>query len=577
MLTGLYWLATYESHEIPLRVESSMQSHKKHEKKAHGKGKVKEKDPDKAVKKFSCRSRPKHGECDGIWDYHRHGLIRGPKWTVEWAPCRLDDATRFMNEKHGHAFNPSSRSDDNVEVGIRYSQKKHRNLEKFVYGPTLPQKWRKRAKAAREKDNTGRQAAARAQNQNYQVQQPTIGIQAPPMGRKMFDPQLMAQQQYLDPQAKIQSWMDGHRGANTGMAYGPPPPPPMMPPPQAAPAGQQQGRSHHCEPSRQPAPGEYPPPSANMPPAPAPADGQRHRRRHHKSGSELGPGPVQDFPLRPTMPAGPPMPPSFSGPAPGMPMTRAMDPAPMMHSPQIAPDGQQHRRRHHKSRGEPGPGEDMEPRATYPPPGSMSAGMASPIVMTVPPGMPPPQGQPCGRQHHRRERGPEGGHSHDGQLPTPPLTIRECMSILEEEAVPVPPDPRLRGPRGPAAATPYMPRPIDQPMPPAGRAAHDTPVTTLLPAPPISAPGAPGPRLFPMKGPPPPQAGGMAPPPRPPSFPRDNTSPRPLRPTKQQQQPPPVSMPAFPGTRPGSVVSSAASVRPPPAAPTPPLHPAVLD
>lgn len=552
MLTDLFSLATYKSHEIPLRDESSMESRKKHEKKAHGKGKVKEKDPDKAFKKFSCRSRPKHSECDGVWDACRGQTPGRPEWTVKWAPCRLDDATRFMKDTHG--CTPDSRS---VEVGTRHSQKKHRNLEKFVYGPTLPQKWRK-AKAAREKDNTGLQAGARAQNQDHPLQPPTTGHQVPPMARDMFDPQLMAQQQHLNPQgkAKIESWMDGHRGANPGMASGPRPPPMMVPPPRAAPPGQQPGRSHHRKPSRQPAPGEYPQPSAKMPPAPAPApaDERRHKRRHHKQGSELGPGAVQDFPPRPTMPAGPPMTLGFSSPGPvqEMPMTRAMAsaPAPVMPSPQIAPDGQQHRRRHHKSRGKPEAGEAMDPRATYPPPGSMPAGIASPMGMTGPPGM-----------------------------PTPPLSVRESMSDMAKDAMPVPLDPRLRRPGGPSAATPYMPRPIDHPMPHARRATHDIPgqVTSLLPAPPPLAPGAPGPQLFPMERPPPPRAGAMTPLHRHPPFPLDITSPPPLRPTQQQKQPTPVSMPAFPGTRPGSVVSSAASVTPPPPVPTPPLHAAVLD
>lgn len=592
------------------------------------------------TKVFKCESGHPGCKPGNLTSFGPCDKKRNLKWEVQWVPCREEDAIAYMERKHGHRYRDPPSSDDEKSKHHKTHSKKDHKTHGASYTSGASRERPAAARAPRAGQDMPAPTTIRPQRQGHQMQPAATAKEVTHMVREMFDPQ-----PHLDPErrANIQSWVNGHAGPNPGMASGqsvrppqsirppqsmagphhmspnPGPPPPMMiPPTQAAPGGQQPGRSHHGRSSRQPAPGEYRQPSANMPPAPAPApaDERRHKRRHHKSGSELGPGPVQDFPLRPPMPQGFPGPGPGPAPAPEMPMSRAMAQGPMTSPPQIAPDGQRHRRRHHKQRGEPEPGEDMEPRAAYPPPGSMPGGLASPMGMTEPPGMPSPQGQPYGQQqHHRRERVPEGGYSHDGQLPTPPLSIRESMSLTDEQGMPVPPDSGLRWERDPSAAKPYMPRHPDRPIPLASLATRDIPVTvtTLLPAPPFPGPGAPGlprPQLFPMDMPPPSGAGGMAPPPPPPSFPRDIASPPPMRPTQQQrsvagtpgpqslavrsrpgalsravpppdqrakQQPTPVSMPAFPGTHPGSRVSSAASVRPPPPAPTPPLHPAVLD
>lgn len=285
-----------------------------------------------------------------------------------------------------------------------------------------------------------------------------------------------------------------------------------------------------------------------------------------------------------------------------------------------APDEQHRhgRRNRHKSSREPEPGpgpvQDSYRGSIMPPAPLMPAGMISPIGMTVPPEMASPRAPPDGQHHqthrHRHRRGPNG-HSSQEQLPLPPAanpppqSMRECMSIMAEEAIPMHPAQNIAAAQGmpmapqapgtsvspgfpapptrniasgPAAQVasgapgPGEMRPPALAMPQAGSMVVAMGWSCRIPPPP---PPVPRTQLLPMGGPHargPPWAQAMAMRMAPGELPRPPKMPLDLR-----MQPPPTSMPSSPGTGPGSPVSSGSSVCPPPPAPMPPLYLGALD
>lgn len=229
----------------------------------HRKGHFKDKDEDDTYKKFSCEGRPKHRECKGQWSSTRKTGHKGEvKWEVKWAPCRKNEAVQFVQEKHGHTYNPVSLKENDTNAEKRHSKKKYAYLQPLSYFVGQPRPKDNPEEMASGKHHTRAQAADRHQNQRHRRQSHTV---SPLDGARIlhdFHKQTrnaMVQNQGRDQRAE--AWLAQH-GA-TGQA---------IPPPQDA------------------------------------TPGRRHqRRRHHRSGHERrpeqGPAPPAAFPTSAPMPS----------------------------------------------------------------------------------------------------------------------------------------------------------------------------------------------------------------------------------------------------------------------------------
>lgn len=301
--------------------------------------------------------------------------------------------------------------------------------------------------------------------------------------------------------------------------------------------------------------------------------------------------------------------PSATVPPPGaLPMAPAVHTAPVMSSQHAPSDGKRHgHRRHHKSSHEPGagPGQDPQPLSTISPGPPMPAGMVSPMGMTGHPEMPSTQYPPDVRQHQRHHRVASVVSYHEqAPLPStaqpPHRTMRECMASMAEEAMlanptqsialrpgpPPPPEcplPWTQNPilRAESQAASRMPDPRDMQFPMAPpQAGTMTTAAADAPAPPhpqstrkalrqgqpppppgmssrasvaaASAAGTPGPQAIAVR----PSPGALSGPP--------------VMCSNLRRQPPPTSMPPFPGTCPPTPGSMDMARDPPPPVPTPP-------
>lgn len=578
---------------------------------------------DDTYMKFSCPSTPKHRECNGLWTTFKNSSREGGyEWKVRWAACQQDEAIKFMKQQHGHTYDPDSPNENGPRPKKKYSKKKYPNMHRFFFSDQIPSKKHRPAKAASGKHHTRAPAADCHQNQYHQAQRP----RRPPVdGAVLLNAFQRDSTANQGNNQRVEAWMAEHEvpetaipsdqsrvpgdgmAPNPGMAFDQDMAPPqsiagaqnlaaapMIPLPQEAALGRQQQRDRHRGSSHR---------------SKSDHSGQHHRRHRDRVGQEPNP---EQVPQSSTMmspdawasPVGPPAVPSV----------------PVMYPPQDPSDGQRHRRRRHKSTREPESGLEQ-----YPQPGtSMPVGMVSPTGVPVPPVMPPAQGVMGRQQHQRQRRGPSGDSSHQ-QSPLspldmpPPLTMRECMAVLAEEAVSTPAeepqdggmvtDPRMSS--MPPPMNPMMSAPPTRNMP---MRQGPQPGPGMSPAPPAAGMYAPPSTQLPPTGAP--QAGGIttaAGPSRPPSQNLPLRQPRPqptnpgmllraagaagtpgaqamaLRPApgalsatpgmpaNLSMQPPPTSMPPFPGTGPGTPASLDLARAPPPPAPTPPFPPGALD
>lgn len=404
-------------------------------------------------------------------------------------------------------------------------------------------------------------------------------------------------------------------------------PGPAMPSHQATPHGQHHRRHHHKS-SHRPKPEFDPQASAIMPPdVPAGPAGTPTMAPDPMISSPQDTSVVQQQMLHHSNPESGQVPQPYAtipppeASAPGPPLA----PAPVTSSHYAPSDRRRHgHRRHHNSSREPGagPAQDPQPLSTIPPGPSMPAGMASPTVMAVPPAMPSAQDAHGGQdQRHRRVT---SRVSHHEQAPLsltaqpPPPTMRESMAVMAEEAIPAHPTQSLAlrpGPPPPPgmpmppecsrpstqnlnlraevqeasrmSGTQYMQFPMGPPQ--AGTMASAAAGAFYMPASPMSPtmPGPPHPqstRRRPRQGqqqPPPgmssrasasaasaagtpgPQAMAVRPSPGAPSGP-------PAMSSTSRREPPPTSMPPFPGTCPPIPGSMDMARSPPPPVPTPP-------
>lgn len=332
-----------------------------------------------------------------------------------------------------------------------------------------------------------------------------------------------------------------------------------------------------------------------MPPAEDTYGGQQQMRHHGIPQYEHMPQPSATMPPPETL------------------VAPAVQTAPVMSSHHAPSDRKRHgHRRHDNSSREPGAGHGQDPQSlsTIPPGSSMPAGVVSPMGMSMSPGMPLAQGA-HGGQHQRRHQGPSSV-SHHEQAPMsltaqpPPPTMRESMAVMAEEAMPAHPTQRLALRPGPPPP-PGMPMPPGCPHPltqnlnlraevqeasrmpgtqemqfPMGRpqAGTMTIAAADAPAPPhprnrrrTQRPGQQPPPLgmssrasvaaASAAGTPGPQAMAVRPPPGAPSGP-------PAMCSTSRREPPPISMPPFPGTGPSTPGSMNLARAPPPPVPTPP-------
>lgn len=289
-------------------------------------------------------------------------------------------------------------------------------------------------------------------------------------------------------------------------------------------------------------------------------------------------------------------------------MAPAAHTAPVMTSNCSPSDEKRHgHRSHHQASREPGtgPGQDPQPLSIMPSGPSTPSSIASPVRMTMPLDMPPAQ-DAYGGQHQRHRRGASVVSYHEqALLPStaqpPHRTMRECMASMAEEAMlanptqsialrpgpPPPPEcplPWTQNPilRAESQAASRMPDPRDMQFPMAPPQAGTMTIAAAdAPAPPhpqnrrrtqrpgqqspplgmssrayvaaASAAGTPGPQAMAVRPPP----GGLSGPPA-----MSSTS---------RREPPPTSMPPFPGAGPSTPGSMNLARAPPPPVPTRPL------
>lgn len=531
--------------------------------------------------KFECPKRPPHHKCKDILRQHRLVTRHGSKM-IKWAPCREPEAIEFMKTEYNYNYISYHVEDRGKSKHSKSHDKRPSTKQSTPPGPSLNQQNLDAfQEAIDQQDELEQEAAARQQNQHPQ--------------------QFPAKAKYMPPvnQGHIRDWMGGHIDSSQGMGSGQGMVPPqgthaagaqnmaaapVMPSPQEAmPGGQQQKHRHHKSSHR-----------------PKHEHGGQHHR-HHRDRASQEPNPEQG--LHPSAIMSPDASEGLVG-------TQPVLQAPVMYPPQAPSDGQRHRRRHHKSNREPESGPEQ-----YPQPGPS---------MPVPPGMPSAQDVVGGQQlqHHRREPSVYYSHHHTPLSPAdmpPPPTMRECMAVLAEEAMSAPAEePQVGGmvtdPRMSSMPPPMNPMMSAPPTRNTPMRHGPQPGPGMSPAPPAA--GMYGPRSTQLPPTGAPQAGGIttaAGPSRPPSQNLPLRQPRPqptnpgmflrsagaagtpgaqamaLRPApgalsatpgmplNPSMQPPPTSMPPFPGTGPGTPASLDLARAPPPPAPTPPFPPGALD
>lgn len=302
-----------------------------------------------------------------------------------------------------------------------------------------------------------------------------------------------------------------------------------------------------------------------------------------------------------------PQPSATMSPPEALAMASAAHTAPVMSSHHAPSDGNRNgRRRHHKSSREhgTGPEQDQQSLSIMPSGPSTPAGTARPMRMTMPLDMPPTQDAYGGQHQRHRRTASVVSYNEQAPLPStaqpPHRTMRECMASMAEEAMlanptqsialrpgpPPPPEcplPWTQNPilRAESQAASRMPDPRDMQFPMAPpQAGTMTIAATDAPAPPhpqnrrrtqrpgqqspplgmssrayvaaASAAGTPGPQAMAVRPPP----GGLSGPPA-----MSSTS---------RREPPPTSMPPFPGAGPSTPGSMNLARAPPPPVPTPP-------
>lgn len=501
-------------------------------------------------------------------------------------PCREDEAIKYMMDKYG-CTDPRLLGEDNNAESHHHHKSHHKSHDKGHSKKHRTPSGPRSSHQHKPGQVAGGQQSRPAQAPAYQKYQHQIGQPAttsPADGavlqgllRRQSTPDLEGNAQ------NVRTWMAGHGAPETGM---PTNQSAVFPDGAASNLGVALNQGMVSPPVMRPPQGPY--------------GEQRQRRHHRRPESGWGPQPFAAMP-----------PPEESAPALNVP------PDPITSSHHAAPDGQQrHRRRHHHRTSRepelgPEPVQDSYPGSTMPPVPLMPAGMAPPVGMTVPPEMASPQAPPDGQHHqthrHRHRRGPNG-HSSQEQFALPPAanpppqSMCEGMSVMAEEAIPMHPAQNIAAARGMSMApqAPGTSVSLGFPVPPtqnialrpAAQVASGAPgpgemwpPTVAMPQaggmvaamggshrpPPPPPPPAPRTQLLPMGGP---QAGGAPPGPQAMAMrmaPGELSRP-PTMPLDPRMQPPPTSMPSFPGTGPGSPVSSGSSVSPPPPAPMPPMY-----
>lgn len=338
--------------------------------------------------------------------------------------------------------------------------------------------------------------------------------------------------------------------------------PPVMPPAEDTHGGQQQMRHHNM-----PQYGRMPQPSAIMPSpeafamAPAahtapvmsphhvPSDRQRHGHHHrHRSSREpgAGPGPGNEPQQLSTLPPGPSMPAAIISPA-GMTAPPDIPPAQGAH-------GGQHQRHRRRASGVSHHEQAPMSLTAQPPAPTMRAVMAEEAMPAHPtrslalrPGPPPPPGMamPAGCPRPETQYFNLDSGTRDDQFPKgPPQAGTMPIAAAGRFYIPPPPmNPTMPGPTNPQS-TRRAPRQGQQ-QPPPGMSSRASMAAA-------SATGTPGPQAMAMRLPP----GAPSGPPAMSSNPR--------------RQPPPTSMPPFPGTGPSTPGSMDMARAPPAPVPTPP-------
>lgn len=507
------------------------------------------------IKELKCKSG--HPGCtDGHYTAFRQNDHRErPIWEVQWWPCRQEEAIAYMKRKHGYNYRPGP-GEDREKSKDKSQGHKQSKKSSNPRVPSLSQQNTAAAQAPGPYQNAPAQPSTPRQNQRHQTQPPTFST-----GAHM--PMDLSQQQKKS--SRKEAWMAGNMASNPNMAVSQSAAvaqnmasAPMMPSPQVLHDGQQQQQGRH----------------------------RRHRSSHR-------PEPVQDQqPPVPMMPAAPA--PLAVAPAPA--------PAPVGSPLHASPDAQRHRpRRPHKSSREHGPGpglepkpelgEDMQPPSDFPP-NCMLASMAA----------------------MARAAGPEMQNMALRPRPQPSMSVPPLASPIgmpmPRATIPVRPTLNVAS-LSAGQETPGMPGPLSMQFrmgePPVEGviAAQKIPIsigptdTTMAPCPSQNMPtrvlsnqqeaaGMPLAPLKPMPAPltqknltrlqraqpprgilKPTRAPGVPGPQRPPVLPTGGggelTSAVVVMPPDPRMQPPPTSMPAFPGTPPPALGGPV-----PPPAPTPP-------
>lgn len=514
-------------------------------------------------RKFSCKQKPKHHECNGVWTIFEDPSRKcGYEWRVRWAPCREEEAIQFMEKEHGHIFNPRPRNKSKPRPVTVYSRKKHPKMHKFFfYSDPMPSQNHEPAKVASGKHHTRAPAADRHQNRNQhqQAQPDRVSDEHAAMLLHMLQ-QDSGAQPVTDP--RVEAWVAKHPAPDMVMPpdqrrvphEGMTPNPGMTFDQNMAPPQGMAGAQHMASAPVMPLPQEAIP------------DGQQHGCRRRKSRREPEPGSGQDPQPRPMMPPGPSMPAGMVSPT-GMAGPPGMPPAQGPHG---------GRRRGH-SRGPSGQSNfeqtPMSP-VDMPPPRTFSECMAimeeeamaarledcqvnGDVLPAGAPPMPPPMNPMMPAYPSRNMPMRQGPQQAPGMPPTPPtpgtsmppltmpVTSAQNMALRPAGQAVLgmsgPPDMQLpMGPSGPPPQNMTLRQPRPQPRNPG--------ILSRAPG----AAGTPGAQAMAM-GPPP---GALS---TTPGMPRD-----------ARMKPPPMSMPPFPGTGPGTPASLDLAMAPPPPVPTPP-------
>ncbi|KAI7778876.1 hypothetical protein LA080_001567 [Diaporthe eres] len=556
--------------------------------------------------KFECSRDPPHKDCKGTYRQHRVSTGRGSRM-IKWAPCREAEAIEFMKTELHHTYKSCHVENHGKSKHRKSHDKEHPAEQSTPSGPSLNQQNLDAMQEAIDQEDTLEEEATTRQQNQYQQQFPTKAKYMTPFNqgcvRDWMDERIYSNQGKDSSQGMMSPQGTYAAGAQNTTAA------PVIQSPQTPTEGQRRrSRRHRSRREPESGPEQYPQPGPSMrvsmvsptampvPPLPPSDQGvmdRQQRQLHHRepsvhSSHQQTPLSPDDMPPPPTMrqcmevmaeeAMSAPLDDSQAG---GMVTAPSVCNMPLRMNqmmcappPQNMPMRQGPQQVPGMSLAPPAPGTSLPP-PTMPvastqnialcPAGQAVLEMSGPPRMQLPMGppqaegifttpgttnAPPPTKATMTTRSTTQNIGPRPGQQPGpGTSPAPPTA---GMYGTRETQLPPMGTPQAGGitiAAGPSGRLPQNP-PLRQPRP-----QLTNPGMLLRSA---GAAGMPG-------------SQAMAPRPPPGVL-----STMPETPPNPSMQPPPASMPPFPGTGPGTPASLDLAVAPPPPAPTPPLYPGAL-